>query len=48
MTYGHLVQTARAKLFGLKDKLEKHYNSIGDESLVEKALKQSEMDLFDT
>lgn len=40
VTYGTLVDTAKIKLFGLKDKLEEHYNSIGDESLVERALKE--------
>ncbi len=40
VTYGTLVDTAKIKLFGLKDKLEEHYNNIGDESLVEKALKE--------
>ncbi len=40
VTYGALVDTAKIKLFGLKDKLEEHYNSIGDESLVERALKE--------
>lgn len=40
VTYGTLVDTAKIKLFGLKDRLEKHYNSIGDESLVERALKE--------
>lgn len=38
VTYGQLVQTAKAKLFGLKEKLEDHYNSIDDKSLVERAL----------
>lgn len=40
VTYGTLVDTAKIKLFGLKDRLEKHYNSIGDECLVERALKE--------
>lgn len=40
LTYGHLVETANAKLFGLKQTLEEHYNSFNDESLVEKALKE--------
>lgn len=42
VTYGHLVQTANKKLFGLRERLEEHYNSIGDESLVEIALKKPE------
>ena len=40
LTYGHLVETANVKLFGLKKTLEEHYNSFNDESLVEKALKE--------
>lgn len=40
VTYGHLVQTAKTKLFGLKEKLEEHYDSIDDKSLVEMALKE--------
>lgn len=40
VTYGHLVQTAKIKLFGLKEKLEDHYESIGEKSLVERALKE--------
>lgn len=48
VTYGALVDTARIKLFGLKDKLEEHYNNIGDESLVERALKEpAQMSLAD-
>lgn len=39
VTYGHLVQTAKTKLFGLKEKLEEHYDSIDDKSLVEMALR---------
>ncbi len=40
VTYGQLVQTAKTKLFGLKEKLEDHYNSIDDKSLVERALSE--------
>ncbi|SDA73135.1 Histidine kinase-, DNA gyrase B-, and HSP90-like ATPase [Butyrivibrio sp. INlla18] len=40
VTYGQLVQTAKIKLFGLKDKLEEHYNNYDDKSLVEKALQK--------
>lgn len=40
VTYGHLVQTASTKLFGLRNKLEEHYNDIGDASLVEKVLSE--------
>lgn len=38
ISYGMLVDTARIKLFGLKEKLEEHYNNMGEQSLVEKAL----------
>lgn len=48
VTYGQLVQTARVKLFGLRDKLEEHYNSIDDKSLVEKALAEPrQQSIFD-
>ena len=48
ISYGTLVDTARIKLFGLKEKLEDHYNSMGDQSLVEKALKEpSQMSISD-
>jgi len=40
VTYGHLVETASAKLFGLRQTLEEHYNNFEDETLVEKALKE--------
>lgn len=39
ITYGHLIETASQKLFRLKDHLQQHYNNYGDESIVEKALK---------
>ena len=40
ITYGQLVQTANSKLFGLRERLEEHYNNIGDISLVERALNE--------
>ena len=40
VTYGQLVQTANSKLFGLRERLEEHYNNIGDISLVERALNE--------
>ena len=40
VTYGHLVETAKIKLLGLQKKLQKHYDDIGDKSLVEKALSE--------
>ncbi len=41
VTYGHLVQTAKIKLFGLKEKLKEHYEKIDDKSLVEMALREA-------
>lgn len=41
ITYGQLVDTASAKLFRLRDRLQEHYNAMGQESIVEKALKES-------
>lgn len=40
VTYGQLVETASGKLFRLRDQLKEHYNSLGNESIVEKALKE--------
>ena len=40
VTYGQLVETAKIKLFGLKERLEEHYKSLDDQSLIEKALMQ--------
>ena len=40
VTYGQLVQTANAKLFKLREQLKEHYDSLGQESIVEQALKQ--------
>ncbi len=41
ITYGHLVQTAKVKLFRLQEQLNEHYNAMDDVSIVEQALKQS-------
>lgn len=38
VTYGHLVDTASQKLFRLREQLKNHYDSLGKESIVEKAL----------
>lgn len=38
ITYGHLVDTAQERLFRLREKLKEHYDSLGQESIVEKAL----------
>ncbi len=39
VTYGQLVETASGKLFRLRDKLKSHYDAMGRESIVEKALR---------
>lgn len=41
VTYGQLVDTASGKLFRLRDRLKEHYDSLGQESIVEQALKES-------
>ena len=41
VTYGHLVDTASAKLFRLREKLQEHYDSMGQASIVEQALKEA-------
>lgn len=48
VTYGHLVDTARNKLFGLQQTLKSHYDAMDSSSIVEQALKeekQLQMDL---
>lgn len=40
VTYGQLVDTASGKLFRLRECLQDHYNSMGQESIVEQALKE--------
>ena len=40
VTYGQLVETASQKLFRLRERLKKHYDSLEDKSLVEQALGQ--------
>lgn len=41
VTYGQLVDTASGKLFRLRDRLKEHYDSLGQESIVEQALRDS-------
>lgn len=41
VTYGQLVDTASGKLFRLRDRLKEHYDSLGQESIVEQALKET-------
>ena len=40
VTYGQLVETAGKKLFNLRSQLTEHYEELGSESLVEKALRE--------
>ncbi|MDR2589415.1 MAG: ATP-binding protein [Oscillospiraceae bacterium] len=40
VTYGQLVETANKKLFNLREQLTGHYKEIGNESIVERALKE--------
>ena len=41
ITYGQLVDTASTKLFRLKERLQDHYNAMGQKSIVEQALMES-------
>jgi len=41
VTYGHLVETATSKLFRLRQRLQDHYDAMGQESIVEQALKET-------
>lgn len=41
VTYGQLVETASSKLFRLRDKLQNHYDTLGQECIVEQALKEA-------
>lgn len=41
VTYGQLVDTASGKLFRLRDRLKAHYDSLGQISIVEQALQES-------
>lgn len=38
VTYGHLIQTAKIKLFSLQEQLAEHYDAMDDTSIVERAL----------
>ena len=40
VTYGQLVETANSKLFRLRQRLKEHYEALGQESIVELALKE--------
>lgn len=41
VTYDQLVDTANVKLFRLKERLKEHYDAMGQESIVEQALKEN-------
>ena len=41
ITYGQLVDTASSKLFRLRQRLQEHYDTLGQESIVEQALKEA-------
>lgn len=43
VTYGQLVDTASGKLFRLRERLKEHYDSLGQESIVEQALKEIQL-----
>ena len=48
VTYGQLVDTSSGKLFRLRERLKEHYSALGQESIVEQALreqKQVKMDI---
>lgn len=45
VTYSHLVQTARIKLFGLREQLSEHYDALDTKSIVEKALQRKQLTL---
>ncbi len=41
ITYGQLVDTTSSKLFRLRERLKEHYDTLGQESIVEQALKET-------
>ena len=45
VTFGQLVQTSKLKLFKLREKLQKRYDSMDDKSIVEKALSVGQMSM---
>lgn len=47
VTYGQLVDTASGKLFRLRERLKEHYDALGQESIVEQALKEAKQLKFD-
>ena len=47
VTYGQLVDTAGGKLFKLRERLKEHYDALGQESIVERALKETKQLKFD-
>ena len=43
LTYSQLVDTAKGKLFRLHEKLQEHYDSFDNKSLIEKALETAQL-----
>lgn len=46
VTYGHLVETASAKLFRLRECLQEHYDTLGERSIVELALENRQLKML--
>ncbi len=46
VTYGHLVETASAKLFRLRERLQEHYDTLGERSIVELALENRQLKML--
>lgn len=46
VTYGHLVETASAKLFRLRERLQEHYDTLGKRSIVELALENRQLKML--
>lgn len=46
VTYGHLVETASDKLFRLRERLQEHYDTLGERSIVELALENRQLKML--
>lgn len=46
VTYGHLVETASTKLFRLRERLQEHYDTLGERSIVELALANRQLNML--
>ena len=40
VTFGHLIETSKSRLFKLKDSLQEHYDSLSTETIIDKALRK--------